>query len=331
MADSAVALTPEVDVACAVCGELAADEVASPETLAAQAELARRFHRARLTRRSRAALEERASFTQDYPTRLLACRACGLLYRSPRPAAGAVLRAYESDRYPAERLPQMIASQRALFRPKARALAAQLGRGARVLEVGSFVGGFLAEARAAGLEAIGIDPGEQAVEICRRLGLPLVRGTLENEPALADFDAVAIWNTFDQLPRPRESLAAALRVLRPGGRLLLRFPHGACFARWLRRRPLPVRALAWNNLLGFPYLHGFGLASLDSLAREFGLTRTALAGDVLGGVADRLYAPWARVEERAVKAALRARFAHDPGAAPWLDVELVSRRRARAA
>jgi SAM-dependent methyltransferase len=325
--ESSTALAPQVDVACDACGEVAADELCSSEALASQAELARRFHRARLARRSRAALEERASFTHDYATRLLACRKCGLLYRSPRPPAAAVLRAYEDERYSAERLPQMLASQRALFRPKARALAAALGSGGRVLEVGSFVGGFLREAREAGLDAVGLDPSDQLGTLCQRAGLVVVRATLEEiaeKRAFPPFDALAIWNTFDQLPRPRVTLTAALHMLRPGGLLLLRFPHGACYQRLLARKPLPLRALAWNNLLGFPYLHGYGLRSLDSLARDFAFARSAVAGDTLGTLADRSYTHWARLEERAVKAAQRRHWQRGPdlGLAPWLDVEL---------
>jgi len=327
MADSGPALAPEVDVACDACGDAAAEPVCSADELAAQLEAARRFHRLRLLRKSRAALEERASFTNDYATELLACHSCGLLYRSPRPSAESLLRAYQGERYAAERLPQMIASQRELFRPKARALAQKLGAGARVLEVGSFVGGFLSAARDAGLEAVGLDPSEQMIEVTRRSGLLVIRSTLEalaEKGELRPFDALAIWNTFDQLPRPRVTLAAALRLLRPGGTLLLRFPHGVCFRRWVASRPLPLRALAWNNLLGFPYLHGYGLESLESLARDFGLSLVAASGDTLGPVADRAYAPWARLEERALKAAERRQFARDLARAPWLDVELVS-------
>jgi hypothetical protein len=94
MTQAATALEPEVEVVCVACGDSAAATVCNAGELGAQREAARRFHRARLRRRSRAALEERASFTHDYVTRLLACRQCGLLYRSPRPAAGAVLEAY---------------------------------------------------------------------------------------------------------------------------------------------------------------------------------------------------------------------------------------------
>ena len=317
------ALAPEIDVVCAACGKAVADEVCAPAELAAQAKAARAFHRARLRRRSRAALEERASFTHDYPTRLLACRGCGLLYRSPRPTAESVLLAYAGERYSAERLPQMIASQRALFLSRARKLARALEPGARVLEVGSFVGGFLRAAREVGLDALGLDPSESLTELCRRAGLRVERATLDgyaSQCGAERFDAVAIWNTFDQIPRPRDLLAAVRRVLQPGGLVALRVPHGLCFEKLVAARPLPIRALAWNNLLGFPYLHGYGLASLDELMSGFGLVRIGASGDTLGAVADRSYAPWARLEEQAVKAAQRRRFSRDLAWAPWLEV-----------
>jgi SAM-dependent methyltransferase len=325
MANSQPLLEPEIEIACDACGETEAEQVASSAELASQIELARRFHGERLTRRSRAALEERASFTHDYATRLLACCSCDLVYRSPRPAADSVLHAYEYERYAAERLPQMIASQRSLFRPKARALARVLAPGSRVLEVGSFVGGFLREARESGLQAVGLDPNEQMEELNRRAGLKVVPETIETFAArrgLPPFDAVAIWSTFDQLPRPRAALAAALRVMRPDGLLLLRFPHGACFRQLSGAHPFPVRALAWNNLLGFPYLHGYGPQSVDAIAGEFRMIRESVTGDTLGPVADASYAPWARLEERVVKAAQRRKWARDLTLAPWLDVRL---------
>ncbi len=323
------ALTPEVDTACAACGELAAAEVTGAPELARQAEAGHRFHRARLRRRSRAALEERASFTHDYPTSLLRCSTCGLRYRSPRPRAESLLRAYREETCSAERLPQTVASQRALFRPKARRLARALGAGAHVLEVGSFVGGLLHEATAAGLDAVGLDPSEQLSELCTQAGLRVTRSTVEDlaeSGEFAPFDTVAIWNTFDQLARPLGTLAAALRVLRPGGTVLLRFPQGECFLRLTARLPTSLHALAWNNLLGFPYLHGHGLESLGRLTRRLGLTRIGVRGDTLGAVADRSYARWARLEERVVKAAQRALWARDLGHAPWLDVTLQDER-----
>src|SRR5262249_36842283 len=134
------------------------------------------------------------------------------------------------------------------------------------------------------------------------------------------FAALAIWNTFDQLPRPRELLAAVRGLLEPGGLVALRVPHGVCFRRLVARPPLPLPPLAWNHLPAFPYLHGHGLVSLDRLLGDFGFARIGTAGDTLGAAADQSYARWARLEERAVKTAQRARFARDLGYAPWLDV-----------
>jgi hypothetical protein len=56
-------------------------------------------------------------------------------------------------------------------------------------------------------------------------------------------DCVAIWNTFDQLPDPAATLAAARWRLRPDGLLVLRVPNGECFRRataWMRRLPHPL-------------------------------------------------------------------------------------------
>lgn len=318
-------LRPEIEVDCAACGDSAVVAICTAAELALQMKSARRFHLERLLRSAPSALEQRASFTQDYATDLFACRSCGLLYRSPRPTAGAVLHAYEHESHSAERLPQMIRSQRALYGPKARALARRLAPGARVLEVGSFVGGFLWAAREAGLVASGLDPSEEMAALCRRNGLDVTCATLEELAAsgvVQPHDAIAIWNAFDQIPRSSLLLRAALDVLRPGGLVLLRFPHGPCFRQLAQRTPLPRRELAWNNLLGFPYLLGYGLRSLDALLAPLGLVRISAQGDTLGAVADRTYARWARIEERAVKAIQRARWARDLVHAPRLDVVL---------
>jgi SAM-dependent methyltransferase len=126
-----------------------------------------------------------------------------------------------------------------------------------------------------------VDPGEAVVRFCRDRGLPVVHGTLEQRLQPSNtVDAVVIWNTFDQLPDPRPLLRAIEQLLKPDGLLIIRIPHGICYRdamdatnvhRWLRK-PL-YTGLAWNNLLTFPYLYGYGLATLDRLIGEFGLVR----------------------------------------------------------
>ena len=230
------ALQPEVKIACDACGETAAEEVASST-------------RARLPDRARAPLSRCAldpalarSSSRSAPASLTttppACSPVASL-RPPLPVAAA------RGEIGAERLRARALCRRAaaaddrvaaIAVPAEGALARARvsGRAPRVLEVGSFVGGFLHEARTSGLQAIGIDPNEQMVElIAARGSRSCPRRSRLSRPGAAcrRFDAVVIWSTFDQLTRPRAALAAALRVLRPAGLLLLRFPHGACFRR----------------------------------------------------------------------------------------------------
>ena len=70
-----------------------------------------------------------------------------------------------------------------------------------IVEVGSFVGGFLAAGRQCGWSMLGVDPGKQVTDFCRSRELPVYCGTLDDAPISSNsVDAVVIWNTFDQLP-----------------------------------------------------------------------------------------------------------------------------------
>src|ERR1051325_8346425 len=118
---------PLVRVRCAVCGGGTFKAICSAAEVRAHLEYLRWFHRRRLRaapdgRTPREALEERAEFTQDYATDIVACDACGLVFRNPRPTAAAIQQAYRQDHYGSDRLEALFTSLRALFRPKARAL-----------------------------------------------------------------------------------------------------------------------------------------------------------------------------------------------------------------
>lgn len=330
-------LAAEVEVPCVACGSAARRVLRSRDQLEREVEDLKRFHRRRLVRRARSSLQERASFTHDYLTRIVTCPGCGLLYRSPRPRADDVRSAYREERYAEHRLEQLERSQLASFRRKARALARGLRPGARVLEAGSFVGGFLRAAEEVGLEATGLDPSEQLSRRARLRGLRVERTTLEefarDEPGNG-WEAICIWNTFDQIPDPAPVLRAAARLLSVAGVLVLRVPSGDAYRAWALRSDARGAAwafpgLAWNNLIGFPYLFGHSIRSLDALLERHGFVRRAVLGDTLCTLADRDYAAWARAEEALWKAAQQLRARRRPGAAPWIDA--VYRVRATAA
>ena len=77
--------------------------------------------------------------------------------------------------------------------------------------------------------------------------------------------------------------------------------------------------LALNNLLTFPYRHGFTPASLARLLAASGFRVVHLRGDVLVRTADRWTRPWAALEERALKWLWRPGARLLPAHAPWIE------------
>src|SRR5690242_8587565 len=80
------AMTPSVKVCCVVCGGTDFVVVCPADEIQAHQYYLSLFHRRRLRSDApQAALEDRADFTQDDTTHIVACTRCGLLLRNPRP------------------------------------------------------------------------------------------------------------------------------------------------------------------------------------------------------------------------------------------------------
>ena len=343
--DSAGALDldqqPRVRVGCRLCGSNRSRQVCSAQEIAAQQRFLESFYRSRWSQQDEATATDRLTFTQDYATAIVACEDCGLLYRNPRPPSRAVTRAYETERYDDDYLRAEHETQCAWARTKVPLVAKYLthsvkgSRRPRILEVGSFVGGFLLEGQKQGWDMIGVDPGRDVAAFCRQRGLPIFEGTLDEARFMpGSFDAVVVWNTFDQLPDPRTLLQEAMRLLRNGGLLVLRVPNGACFD-WMvglhawvprmLRRSLDV-AMACSNLLTFPYLYGYSANQLKRLTEPYGFRLAACVPDQVVSAPEGHLAWWALAEERAVKALFRvvaALWRDDTSgryrSSPWLD------------
>ncbi len=328
-------IEPEVEVDCIVCGNRGHETICDEIEVQAQLDYLERFHRRRLRpasrRSSSEALADRSDFTQDYATAIVRCVGCDLVFRESRPRAAAVTAAYAHDHYGRARLEALFDSQLESFRIKADRVHGwvRTRQEPRVVEIGSFVGGFLGAARERGWEALGIDPGEEVAAFSREKGFSVLQSTAPEAPIdEASTDVVAVWNTFDQIPDPRATLDAARRWLRAGGVLALRVPNGSCFAKaiaTLHRLPAPIRpallgALAWNNLLAFPYLHGFSVGTLDRLLAPFRFERIVADPDILTRLADDQTRAWAAWEERLVKGTWRALARAGLAEPPWLDL-----------
>ena len=323
-----------IDVPCLICDGEQVEIIESAADIEAQFQDLERFHRIRRMGSRPADLADRAEFTQGYPTHVVECRGCGFIFRNPRPIRSAVTSAYERDQYSESHLRSEFESQREWAETKSSFLTNWLPvhRTPVVIEVGSFVGGFLAASRRRGWTVLGVDPGKQVTAFCRARRLPVYCGTLEDAPiADSSVDAVVIWNTFDQLPNPDTTLAAVRRILRQTGLLVVRVPNGSLYRKGVEiingKRVfsnLMTTILAWNNLLAFPYLHGYSISTLDQLVGRHGFRRRWVYPDILLPLADRNTKTWARCEERLVKRICHILVAQPlwdtRRLAPWLDL-----------
>ena len=316
--------------ACPVCAGTDSTELADPDAVRAEVEALWKFHTRRLDPATPPEhLTDRVAFSQRPPLRVVQCRVCGLVYRNPRERAHELTGVYAGETPDANVLEALFQTQLDAYRAQARRLRDVLRKRGTGIEVGSYVGGFLAAAREQHLDVEGLDINEPASTFARRKGFRVTIGDLDSWTARRTVDAVAIWNCFDQLPDPRRAAIIAHSLLSPGGVIAIRVPNGGFYAS-LRRRltgpaaPLATALLAHNNLLGFPYRHGFTVGALTRLLEATGFGIITIHGDTLVPIADRWTRRWAALEERAVKSALRAftRAAGRRGAghAPWFEV-----------
>jgi SAM-dependent methyltransferase len=293
---------------CPVCASARSRVIADAEQLKAQQEDLWRFQlRRRVASVPPEQLYDRAFFTQAPPLQLVECDECGTLYRNPRERADQLVEEYAGEALDERVYRQLFEAQCANYKEQATRLTEVAGRCGSGVELGSYVGAFLSAARAKGWQFEGVDVNEAANRFASQQGFTVRRGGLEAVTG-RQFDAVAIWNCFDQLPDPRATAAAARNVLHPGGILAIRVPNGELYARLARSNSgggLRRLLLAYNNLLSFPYRQGFTPASLTRLLEDQGFEIVRHRPDVLVPTADRWTRPWARAEERWLKRLLR--------------------------
>lgn len=223
-----------VAVACAVCG---ADD-ASP------------FHR-------------EAGFT------MVRCLRCDFRYVNPRPPP-AHRANHHHDYLPAD--PGAIDAWGDMMAPVIKRsvalVAGECPPPARVCDVGCGYGFFLEALRARGYAAAGCEVGAPGLAECARRGLE-VRATLLEDadwPA-AHFDVVSAFYVIEHVFDPRAFLQACHRLLRPGGLLVLRWPHSTPLVRLTR----PFVDLRLYDLPS--HLQDFAPRTLARLLGEVGFAR----------------------------------------------------------
>jgi SAM-dependent methyltransferase len=158
---------------------------------------------------------------------MVKCSSCQFVFLNPRPTSDSLFRFYQ------EYLPKeesSIESWKKMMKPvfhRATHLLQQYAREGKLLDVGTGFGFFLAEMKKKGWDVTGVEISQKGMDYARDvLGLAIYPGPLEkaNFPDRY-FDAITGFYVIEHLPQPIGFLRECHRILKPGGLLLLRYPH----------------------------------------------------------------------------------------------------------
>jgi SAM-dependent methyltransferase len=266
---------------CIVCQSKDAAILVSKDQLSAErAELVPIFERFFYPDAPHFMLKDHAFFTHTYDAQLVVCKRCGLVCRDPRLSPQGSVRAYSEDEYHPEWLRASFEPYRQSFLPEMPKLNKMIKPGARVLEVGSQIGGFLSVAQENGWEAEGVDVGQCVSDFARSRGFNVKTGTLVDAQFPDNsFDAVFIWLCFEMLPDPWADLAEVRRILSDKGWLIISVPNGDFIKliqplvndkAWISVRNRMRKFLAYAIMLGFPFQLGYTPSALRHILGESG-------------------------------------------------------------
>jgi len=195
------------------------------------------------------------------------CDACGLGRFAPMLSAERVAAFYPDEYYgePGAKFGRLVEwGVRAVGARHIHFLSRGLRAGARVLDVGCGRGVILGPLADRGFEVHGVEVSEQAARGADpRAQIRIAAQLADAGYPDAHFDEIVVWHVLEHLIDPRAVLEEALRILRPGGRLVVAVPNFASAqARWA--------GADWFHLDLPRHLYHFPLAALQHLLENIG-------------------------------------------------------------
>ena len=260
---------------CPACGSQEFRLAVKTGAIKKEIELRRSFVLDRIGRRAaRSELKDLIDFMHGFPAPLARCSDCGVLVRGEQRVPEA--HSYEDDPNDPDLMAHVFPLYLEAFRRKQDVYRPLLKPYVDVLEIGSHLGAFLQTAEEWSWNAAALDVGSDTAEFARSRGFRVQQGIIEEAfISPRSLEAVFIWNCFEQIPDPDGMLKAIYRVLKPHGLLVVRVPNALFYTLLSRSLHAPehnrwvVDALAYNNLLGFPYLYGYTAEALNRLASRY--------------------------------------------------------------
>jgi SAM-dependent methyltransferase len=171
----------------------------------------------------------RKPFVKDFQGESLhfgTCTRCATLYQNPRMTVDSLRSIYDSEEFFEGREKNVnyysFLSGERYLRRTARGRIERFrehAKGTRLLEVASAAGFFLAEAKAAGFDAEGVEfSNPMAKYAAERWDVPVTAGSIEEvELDPATYDVIASWGVMTILRDPRAVMAKFHTALKPGG------------------------------------------------------------------------------------------------------------------
>jgi SAM-dependent methyltransferase len=320
---------------CPLCGSDSLEEFLSEEAIRLETLMRAQFVLDRTEKTPpREQRKDLTDFAHGSSARILECRRCAVLVRDERDIQPTGV--YAEDEYDPSVMERLLPRYVAAYRERETPYRALLEPGARVLEIGPHFGAFLQVATEWGWKPAGVDIGKDTAQFVQDHGYTTYNGAIEacSFPD-ASFEAVFIWNCFEQIPEPGRTLAEAKRVLKRGGVLVIRTPNAQFYraCELFMRKSDPgemsnwvIRALGYNNLLAFPYLYGYGSSPVNTLAEQHGFScESALDSELITLPFPELQ-DWIVEEARATRAALldwgelRPYAARSELTGPWMEI-----------
>jgi glycosyltransferase involved in cell wall biosynthesis/2-polyprenyl-3-methyl-5-hydroxy-6-metoxy-1,4-benzoquinol methylase len=141
---------------------------------------------------------------------------------------------------------------------------------ARILEVGSGHGGFVALLRQSGFDATGLEISPWVVDFARKtFDVPMLLGPVEvQEIDPGSLDVIALMDVLEHLPDPLDTMRRCLKLLKPDGLLVIqtpRFPENKSYNEMISEKNRFLEMLRKDE-----HLYLFGEQSIRQLFHNLG-------------------------------------------------------------